>query len=71
MTVESVSFWGNQHHPLLSELYDIFTAVYHSFGELDKAENYAKTSITNAVKVAGGNSTLAAEKYYAYGNVCL
>lgn len=65
-----VTFWGGESHVLLGELYDVFAAHYGRLGNYDRAIDFAKSSIQNAVKLAGSNSLLAANKYYEYGSLC-
>lgn len=56
----SIVFWGGDCHPLLSDLYDLFTAHNSSLGKYPEAIDFAKSSIENAVKTGGKNSVLAA-----------
>lgn len=65
-----LAFWGGESHPLLGELYDVFAAQNGRLGEYEKAMDFAKSSIQNAVKLAGSNSLIAANKYYEYGLLC-
>jgi hypothetical protein len=55
---------------LLGELYDVFAAYNGQQGKYEQSMDFAKSSIQNAVKLAGSNSLVAANKYYEYGLLC-
>ena len=68
--VEHIRQWLGNEHPLLAQLYDLFSHYHLSFHEqFPSALNYAKMALNNQEKMLGPNHFKIADAYYSLANV--
>ena len=48
------TFFGD-YHPLLSDVYDVFSLFYQNSGEVEDAITFSKSSVINILKICGAN----------------
>ncbi len=70
--MEHVNRWLGECHPILAEIFDIFSRYYLNFREEEKrAVSYCKNSLKNQEKLLGGNHIKLADGYYNLGEIYL
>ena len=53
-----------EFHPVLSELYDLFSAYHLNCSQFEDAIIFSKSSLVNILKVCGGSHERTSECYY-------